>query len=243
MPASDAGRLLAIADKLDSLVGLFSVGLAPKSTSDPYGLRRTALGIIQILVDQSISVDLRELTAIVAKCQPVDTQLAVKRQIIDFFAGRFDSWLSEAFPYPRDVVKAVLEAQAHDPARALAGISELSAWVKRDDWEALLDSFARCVRITRSETAQALDTALLRDAQEVRLHESTLCAVADICDDSNVDGFLRAFAAMVPAVTDFFDNVLVHSDDLALRNNRIALLQRISALQDGRADLSQLDNF
>ncbi|MDE2749330.1 MAG: glycine--tRNA ligase subunit beta [Chloroflexota bacterium] len=243
LPASDAGRLLAIADKLDNLVGLFAVGLAPKATSDPYGLRRNALGLIQILLDWPISVDLRALIAHVAKCQPLEIAGGVRRQVADFITGRFENLLSEVHDYPPDVIAAVLEEQAHDPACAILGVGELSAWVKRDDWEAILDAFARCARITRGEDKLKLDPALLSDKCEKSLYESYRSAAEGLRAAANVDAFLIAFESMVPAVTAFFDNVLVHSDDVALRNNRIALLQRIVAMQNGKADLSELENF
>jgi glycyl-tRNA synthetase len=243
LPASDSGRLLAIADKLDSLAGLFAVGLAPKSTSDPYGLRRNALGIIQILLDQSISVDLRTLITHVAMDQPVEVAGQVKRQVFEFISGRFDNLLNEDFDYPRDVVKAVLGEQAHNPARALNGIDQLAAWVKRDDWEAILDAFARCARITRGEDMQKLDLSLLSEEYETSLYDCYWSAIDGLCEDASIDAFLSAFAAMAPAVTAFFDNVLVHTDDLTLRNNRIALLQRIAAMQKGKVDLSELENF
>ena len=243
LPSGDAGRLLAIADKLDSLVGLFAVGLAPKSTSDPYGLRRNALGIIQILLDQSISVDLRELIAQVASGQPVDVGAAVNEQVAAFLSGRFDNLLNENTDYPRDVIKSVLREQAQYPARARLGVEELSNWVKKEDWEAILDAFARCARITRAEEARELNPDLLCEEPEKTLYESYLAAQANLCGDANVGEFLSSFERMTPAVTAFFDNVLVHSDDLALRNNRIALLQRIAAMQKGKADLSELENF
>ena len=243
LPASDAGRLLALADKLDSLAGLFVVGLAPKSTSDPYGLRRSALGVIQILLDRSISVDLRTLIAYVAAGQPLEIAAGVRRQVADFISGRFDNLLSEEYAYPRDVINAVLTEQAHDPARAVQGVGELAAWVKRDGWEAILDAFARCARITRAEDKLKLDPALLSDEYEFSLYETYRSAADGLCAAANVDAFLCAFESMVPAVTAFFDNVLVHSDDITLRNNRIALLQLVAAMQHGRADLSKLENF
>ena len=243
LPASDAGRLLAIADKLDSLVGLFAVGLAPKSTSDPYGLRRNAMGVTQILLDQSISVDLRSLITQVAASQPVAVEASVRQGVLDFLRGRLNNLLSEDYEFRRDVINAVLREQAHDPARALQGVGQLAAWVKREDWEAILDAFARCARITRGEEEQAFSPSQLREDQEKSLHESYLRASARLRDCANVDGFLCAFELMVPAVTAFFDNVLVHSEDVALRNNRIALLQKIAAMQKGRADLSELENF
>ena len=243
LPESDAGRLLAIADKLDSLVGLFAVGLAPKSTSDPYGLRRNALGVIQILLDQAISVDLRHLIELAAARQPIPVDATATSQVFEFLRGRLENLLSEAGDFPRDIIHAVLREQAHDPARALQAVGELAAWARSAEWEALLDAFARCVRITRRESRQDLKPVLLREAQEKALYGSYKSAANGLCASAGVDAFLSAFEAMVPAVTAFFDNVLVHTDDIALRNNRIALLQRIAAMQKGKADLSQLENF
>ena len=243
LPASDAGRLLALADKLDSLVGLIAVGLAPKSTSDPFGLRRAALGVIRILVESATSVDLRQLVACVAAGQPVAVDSRVKQQALGFVEGRFASWLGERLVVPQDVIKAVLKAQAHNPYRALQGIEDLSRWVARDDWEAILDSFARCVRITKSETPVPVRLDLLMTPEEHRLYHMSMDASVQKFDSPNVDRFLSAFEPMVPAVTDFFDNVLVHDPDPALRNNRIALLQLICGMQAGIADLSELENF
>ncbi len=243
LPASEAGRLLALADKLDSLVGLIAVGLAPKSTSDPFGLRRAALGVIRILVDSDISVDLRQLIASAAASQPVPVDWPIKQQVLAFIEGRFASWLAEGLDAPRDVINAVLKAQAFNPYRALRGIKELSPWVAREDWDLILDSFARCFRITKAEAALDLRPDLMAKPAEQRLYQAYLRASGQLNDSPNVDRFLSAFAPMVPAVTDFFDKVLVHDPDPALRNNRIALLQRICELQAGIADLSELENF
>lgn len=243
LPASAPGRLLALADKLDSLVGLIAVGLTPKSTSDPFGLRRSALGIIRILVEADIHIDLRTLIKRVSESQPVPVNMEVTQAVFDFVKTRLESWLTENASATRDVTKAVLAEQAQNPAGAARGVAELTAWATRDNWEALLDSFARCVRITRDEAAQQLRPALFADAAEKRLHEAYVDVSAGMSNGANVGGFLRAFEGMTPAVSAFFDNVLVHTDDIALRNNRIALLQRIAAMQQGKADLSVLENF
>lgn len=243
LPASEAGRLLALADKLDSLVGLFAVGLAPKSTSDPYGLRRSALGIIQILLERSLWVDLRAMIALAAAGQPVPVSDASQAQIFDFVRRRFDNWLVDEFNFPRDVINAVLAEQAHNPSGALAGIEALAAWVARDEWEAILDSFARCARITRREAPQHFNPALLAERYEKALWTAVQASADANLRPGDVSGFLAAFETMTPAVTDFFDHVLVHAENISLRRNRIALLQRISRMQTGAADLSLLADF
>ena len=243
LPASQAGALLALADRLDSLVGLFAVGLAPRSTADPYGLRRAALGVIQIVIDKGFDVDLRLLIEQVALAQPVAVSDAARAQVLDFIAGRLRAWVEEQ-NWPRDVIQAVLTAQSANPTRALAGIAQLSQWVARDDWSKILDNFARCVRITRAEPEQyAVDAAWLIEPQEQALYSAALAAAAQLEPESNVDDFLAAFAPIVPAIADFFDHVLVNAEDPTVRRNRLGLLQAISAMQEGRADLSHLSGF
>ncbi len=247
LPTSKAGTLLAIADRLDSLVGLFSVGLAPKSTADPYGLRRAALGIIQILAGKQISLDLMRAAEIAAAAQPISVSTEARAQTLDFIAGRLRVWLQEQGWAP-DIVQAVLAEQSNNPYEALKAVRQLSEWVKRDDWFTILDNFARCVRITRSEPDQyAVDEALFQLPEEHALYAAYRAAAAQL-DHGDLNAFLSAFVPMVPVVSKFFGEepgkgVLVHTDDPAIRRNRLGLLQHISAMQSGRADLSQLSGF
>ncbi len=243
LPQSRAGQLLALADKLDSLVGLIAVGLLPKSTSDPFGLRRAALGIIRILAEGEIEADLAALINRAAGGQPTPVNAGVKRQVSDFIRARLENWLAERSSAQRDVIRAVLAEQAHNPYFAVMGVEQLAAWTRRDGWEGLLDSFARCVRITRSEQPMPVKPDLFALPEEKALFAAYSLASEKLDLASNVNGFLSAFEAMSPAVTAFFDNVLVHADDIAIRNNRIALLQLVSGMQSGIADLSQLENF
>jgi len=244
LPATDAGTILAVTDKLDSLVGLFGAGLAPRSTSDPFGLRRAALGVVQILIDRQIDVDVNELMAYVGKNQPLDIKTPIYEQLADFVRGRLDVLLQDNYDVPRDVINAILVEQGGNPYQASVGVQELAEWVNRDDWEGILDNFARCVRITRSEKlTYSIDTSLFVESQESALYEAYDKASEGLGDAENVDAMLTAFAPMVPAIQDFFDNVLVNADDAKVRETRLALLQAISQMATGRADFSQLAGF
>ncbi|MCS6835257.1 MAG: glycine--tRNA ligase subunit beta [Anaerolineae bacterium] len=244
VPHSAGGVLLALADKLDSLVGLFAVGLAPKATSDPYGLRRAALGVLQILIRHQIAVDVRELLALAAQVQPVPVDEGTLANLAEFMRGRLDALLAEETSYPRDVMNAVLAAQGFNPYRAYVGAGELHQWTQRDSWEALLDNFARCVRITRSESQRyPLDESRLQEPAERALLDGLRQAQTALRPQDNVGAFLDSFAPLVPLIRAFFDSVMVNVDDQAVRQARLALLQAISALSEGRADLSQMSGF
>jgi glycyl-tRNA synthetase beta subunit len=142
------------------------------------------------------------------------------------------------------VLAAVLAEQSHNPYRASVAVRELSDWIKRPDWESVLDSFARCVRISRSEAkTYSIQPDVFIEPQEKALYAVYQKVAAHLDGDGNVNAFLSAFEPMVPAITDFFDHVLVNAEDDAVRQNRLGLLQAIGDLQNARADLSQLAGF
>ncbi len=243
LPRSAPGVLLALADRLDSLVGLFAAGLAPTASADPFALRRAALGVVQIVLERGLDLDLHEAVQRVAEVQPLDVSEAVRREVVDFIVGRLDVLLHEQ-GWPHDVIAAVLAEQGHNPARALQGVRELAAWVERPDWPLILDNYARCVRITRGDAERyAVDPARFEDDAERALYEALQAATGQLAPDDNVDAFLTAFEPLVPVIQRFFEAVLVNAEDEALRRNRHGLLQAVAALADGRADLSELAGF
>ncbi len=243
LPQGTAGILLALLDRLDSLVGLFAAGLAPTSTADPFALRRAALGLIQILLDQHLEIDLREAIDLVAEHQPIAVSQEARHDVLGFIIGRLRVWLSEQ-DLRHDVIGAVLAEQGHNPVRALAGMQQLRQWTQHEEWTAILDSFARCVRIVRDKPEYHLHAESFAEDAERSLFEAYLRAKQNLHPVvHNVDRFLAVFVVMIPAVTRFFDEILVMHEDPAIRENRLALLQHIAAMAYGRADMSYLQGF
>lgn len=253
LPQSPAGIAIALADRLDSLVGLFSVGLQPTGSADPYGLRRAALGVVQILIGRQISVDLRELVEWAA--QGYTRELGeqsitgeTKTAVLDFIAGRLRVALREMFRY--DVTEAVTAVLAHDPYRAAMHAEQLTRWTARADWATILDAYARCARITRSqERRYTLKPSALKEPAEKNLYIAyEQAAAATGGKGVDVDVLLAAIHQMIPAITTFFGpaeqgGVLVMHEDKTIRQNRLALLQNIVALAEGIVDLSQMEGF
>ncbi|MCC7446239.1 MAG: glycine--tRNA ligase subunit beta [Anaerolineae bacterium] len=237
------GILLALADRLDSLVGLFAVGLAPTASADPFALRRAALGVVQVLLDNQIDLDLRQAIKIVAARQPVPVSDEVQADVVTFIAGRLRVLLLDERGFAYDVVDAGIAEQGHNPYRALVGVQELSAWVQRGDWSNILDSFARCVRITRDKPAYILHPENLTPEESVALYQDAKRAHDRLSAQDNVNAFLTAFEPIVPTITEFFNKVLVMDENPAIRENRLALLQYVASLAKGRADLSRLSGF
>jgi glycyl-tRNA synthetase len=159
LPAAPVGGALGLADRLDTLVGLFAVGIRPSGAADPWGLRRAALGVVQLLVDSRISLALPEALSLAAEGLPVAVGEDVLRDVLDYIQRRYEGYLLDS-GFRFDQVAAVLAERGYDPYRAYQTLQALAPWVARDDWQGILDSYARCVRITRQqETVFAVDPA------------------------------------------------------------------------------------
>ncbi len=245
IPKTKPGLALALADRLDSLTGLFAAGLAPTGTKDPFGLRRAAIGIVQPLIEHAIDFDLRTAVQKSAGLQPVEVTPEVQKQVLDFITGRLGVVLKDGgFKY--DVVDAVLAEQSDRPSASFKAVQQLSAWVARPDWSTILPAYARCVRIIRSakmtdDRPLTVQESLLSDPAERGLYEAVRSSIVE--RPSSVDEFLTIVTSLIPSINTFFDKVLVMVEDKATRENRLGLLQRIAALAEGVADLSKLEGF
>lgn len=235
-----AGLALALADRLDSLTGLFAAGLAPKGSNDPFALRRAALHIIENLSANEVSFDLKAGVAAAAQHLPVPANASVMSDVLAFINGRLEGVLREQ-GFAASVVKAVLAEQGHNPYAAGQTAVALQAATQAEDWETLLDAYARCVRITRNldETYSLRPSDFTLDAEKGLLEAYKLAVHVN----GELADFVLGLRQMEPAITIFFDEVLVMDEDTAVRENRLALLQHIAGLTDGLADLSQLEGF
>jgi len=243
VPQSKAGLAAALADRLDSLVGLFAAGLAPTGAKDPFGLRRAAIGVVQPLIEHGLDFDLTEAVKKSAKTQPIPVSDEVQKQILEFIAGRLKVVLGD-LGYKYDIVDAVLAAhrEAINPAGTVRAVNQLQEWVKREDWSSILDGFARCVRITRDQKEIfKVNEKLFVDKEEKDLFKA-IKANAKV-QPSTVDEFLNIVVKLVPSINAFFDKVMVMVEDTAVKENRLGLLQKIAALSNGIADLSKLEGF
>jgi glycyl-tRNA synthetase len=247
LPGSPAGITIALADRVDSMVGLLAVGLAPTGSADPYGLRRAALGLVLILLGHGISIDLRQVIEWSAQSMPVEVGEEAQAGVLDFIAGRLRGVLRET--YRHDVVEAALGALAYDPQRASIHAEQLAAQIARPDWAPILDAYARCVRITRDQKEQfELKPKAFTEPAEKNLLAAYQKAAKTLDAATDVDGFVAAFEPLVDPISVFFapaaeGGVLVMDKDPKIRANRLALLQHIVALGRGVADFSQLEGF
>jgi glycyl-tRNA synthetase len=243
LPTTPAGLALGLANRLDSLVGLFAVGLAPTGSADPYGMRRDALGIVQALVTWQLPLSLRPLLAEAAALMPVPVSEKALAETSNFVTGRLHGWLrDQGFRY--DVVDAVLAERGDDPFGAYRTVVQLAAWVERDDWSDLLNAYGRCIRIVRDQTEQfQFKPGLDLEPATATLWEAYQAARARVTPESDVDHLLTILQPMIPAISAFFDDVLVMHEDQTLRESRLGLLQDIWHLSAGIVDVTRLEGF
>jgi glycyl-tRNA synthetase len=243
IPHTNPGLAVALADRLDSLAGLFAAGLAPSGTKDPFGLRRAAIGVVQPLIEHEMDFNLRAALKSAAALEPVPVTDQVQEQVLEFITGRLRVVLMD-MGLKHDVVDAVLAVQSDNPAGAARSVRQLTAWVARPDWNTILPGYARCVRITRDQKKKFN----VKPEAFVEAAEKKLFAALDKAEKrkripGSVDDFLNAFVPMIPSVTEFFDKVLVMAEARSVQENRLGLLQRISSLADGIADFGKLEGF
>jgi glycyl-tRNA synthetase len=252
VPRSKAGLAIAIADRIDSLVGLFAAGLAPTGAKDPFGLRRAAIGLVQPLIEHDVDFDLVDAVKKSAATQPIEVKEDVQKQILEFVAGRLKVVLGD-MGFKHDVIEAILAAQSNNPAGTVRAVKQLSAWVRREDWAEILSGYARCVRIIRSASVTSNQLPVISDQLLVEAEEKQLYAAVNVQRSTRrpehvegfneVDEFLNAVVALIPSINAFFDKVLVMAEDEKVRQNRLALVGQVAGLSTGLTDLSKLEGF
>ena len=238
------GLVVGLADRLNSLMGLYAAGVQPTGARIPLPYDARPSGWCRTWWRASCGSTCAGACGWRRKGCLSRQLRRRKSECLAFIAGRqFGLLLADG--HRHDAVEAVLAAQSTNPAGAAAGVAALERWVGRDDWDATLQSFARCVRITRSQPAP---TASVNEAALIERAEKDLAAALRTAEarprgPGSVNDFLESFRPMVPAVSRFFEDVLVMADDAGVRANRLALLHRVVALADGVADLSKMEGF
>ncbi|MCA1931553.1 glycine--tRNA ligase subunit beta [Rheinheimera sp.] len=243
LPSQLEACAVAIADKMDSLVGIFGIGQAPKGDKDPFALRRAAIGALRIMVEKQLPLDLLELIEF-SKTTFGDklTQASVSEEVLDFMLGRFRAWY-EGEGFGVDVIQAVLARRPTNPADFDRRVKAVAEFRKLDAALALAAANKRVANILAKVTEaipDSVNSALLSEEAEQALHKAIVAEQAYQATVSSYAEGLSHLAAMRDVVDPFFDKVMVNADDAAVRLNRQALLQQLRELFLRVADISVL---
>jgi len=246
LPATAAGQAVALSDRIDTLVGIFAIGGKPTGVKDPYALRRAAIGVLRILIECQLDLDLEVLINESAKllAGKVDAEKA-KVEVFDFMLERL-----RAYYLDRGVLIDVFEAvSALRPPRPLdfdKRIKAVTAFRALPEAESLAAANKRVGNILKKSetgTASSVNESLFEEDAEKALFKelsSLTAAVESLFDEGDYEQALRRLSSLRQPVDAFFDSVMVMADDEAIKNNRIALLAKMSGLFMRAADLSRL---
>ena len=243
IPRSREGCLLGLADRIDTIVGMFGLGMEPTGSKDPFALRRAANAIVRILAESDLPLKLSEVIAAASPRPEVEAKLRA------FFMERIEFYLREARGQAYDVVKAVVAAGTDDIADVVARAEAVSAVRGGDDFVAVSAAFKRMrnildqARAKGEVIASVVDHELLTDASEKLLAveaSAAASAVEVLQSERKYVEALSTIAMLRPVIDDFFEKVMVMSPELDIRANRLALLNRTVADFSKIADFSEI---
>ncbi|MDH5544508.1 MAG: glycine--tRNA ligase subunit beta [Gammaproteobacteria bacterium] len=248
LPTSSAGQILSIAEKVDTLIGIFGIGQSPTGDKDPFGLRRAALGVIRILVEHNKNINLYELLEAAEAGYP--SKLLLKhtaQEVLIFINERMRGYFAEK-GYEVDVFESVISIDIFSPSDISKRIMAVQEFKRNPAAESLAAANKRISNILKkSETIQLslgkLDTKLFQEKAEGELYK----CIQDIQPDTNLaleneeySRCLEILSGLRTTVDEFFDSVMVNSEDKALRNNRLTLIASINQLFNQVADIGKL---
>jgi glycyl-tRNA synthetase beta chain len=246
LPSSSVGDMVSMADKLDTIVGCFGVGLVPTGTADPFGLRRQVLGIIRIILEKKYSLSLLQLIEESEKqlkekmTRPTEE---VKKEVLDFFRIRYQNLLLEK-GYPFDVIEAVVSTSFDELLDVQHRIDALRGVREWKDFESIVIGSKRAMNILKGASyKKKINPSLLSEDAEKNLYQSFLKAKEKIdghLHKRDYESSLLEMTQMKKPIDEFFDKVMVMVEDEATRNNRLALLDEIGKLFLRIADFSKL---
>lgn len=246
IPSTTTGATLALADRLDTLVGIFSIGQQPSGSRDPFALRRASLGILRIIIERDIDLDLK--LAIAAAAQQLDEKPSdeVCSQVLTYALDRFKSWYKDE-GMDAEVFASVAALELSNPLDINARVRAVDQFAGLPEAVALAAANKRVFNILAKQAAgsvpSAVDSSLLVEAAEKQLAENITqqsTAIEPLLQQRDYAGALKQLAQLRDSVDQFFDDVMVMVDDSAIRDNRLALLHSLRNLFLNVADISQL---
>lgn len=246
LPSTDVSAALALAEKMDTLAGIFGIGQHPKGDKDPFALRRAALGVLRIIVEKGYQLDLVEMTEEAARLYGDKlTNENVVNDVVEFMLGRFRSWYQE-LGYSIDAIQAVLARRPTQPADFDARVKAVTHFRSLDEAQALAAANKRVSNILSKSEEKLADTVLasvLKTPEEVKLATHVVVLqdkLAPMFAERNYQEALVELASLRDIVDEFFANVMVMDEDQAVRINRLTLLSQLRELFLKVADISLL---
>ncbi|MBF0430625.1 MAG: glycine--tRNA ligase subunit beta [Fibrobacteria bacterium] len=252
LPSSEEATIVGLADRIDTITGLFGIGKVPTGSADPYALRRACLACLFLIIDKQISIPLNEMLQksmdIYGELIPEKNRAKLIDTILDFFLSRGKILLQdkprEDIPggFAHDTIAAVVESKHswYDIPDLLTRLQAMEQFRSRDDFNDVAITFKRVANIIKEKPTGELDQSLFSESAEKNLYTALVehsKTIGEFLDKRDYLSALSAIGSLRPAVDTLFDQVKINDDDLSIRNNRILLIQQIKQL------VEQVANF
>ncbi|MDB8657029.1 glycine--tRNA ligase subunit beta [Streptococcus anginosus] len=236
LPDTKVGAILAIADKMDTILSFFSVGLIPSGSNDPYALRRATQGVVRILDKFGWHIALDELIEQLYALQFDSLTYSNKKQVLDFFRARIEKMMDS--DVPKDIVSSVLNSSTFVVRDLVEVAALLAEKAQEDSFKSSVESLARVFNLAeKAETASVVDESLFENAEEKALH----AAVENLTLSDDLTDNIEQLFALSPVIDAFFDNTMVMAEDEAIRANRLALLAALMTKAKKVAQFNQIN--
>ena len=253
LPTTSAGQAVSIADRVDTLTGIFALGRRPSGSKDPFALRRLALGLVRILIEGKIDLDLKQCIQDSLELQPVKSDAGIVDDIYDFILDRLKSYYldgqnplfkqGEISADQFETVRQRVPVSPLDFHQRLKAVVEFAQLPEGESLAAANKRIANILKASKLSGTERIDPALLSEPAEIVLFEALTAIAEDHTDAVLRQDYRKALsqlAGLRAPVDSFFDNVMVNADDAAIKANRLALLSRLRKLFLDVADLSGL---
>ena len=243
LPSTNEGLVVAIADKLDTITGIYGVGQAPTGSKDPYALRRLALGLLRILLEAKIELNLKSLIKISLDLHLEGVDRGAYDSIYKFMMERLKAYYKDV-NIDSSVYEAVLAVNPDSPFDFHLRVEALNEFIQSADSKSLIESNKRIANILKDSTENhsELNSEMLVEDSEKNLYKATELLSKQLLDKQDYKTIMRSLLELKEAIDAFFDNVMVNTDDLKVREVRLALISRVRVLFLSVADISHLSS-
>ena len=246
LPASLVACCVSLADKLDTLVGIFGIGQAPKGAADPFALRRAAIGLLRIITEKNLDLDIVVLAEIAqAQYAKKLTNVNVVQDVVDFLFARFRATY-QANGYSVELIQSVLDRRPTKPVdfeKRIQAVAKFQTLPEAAPIAAANKRISNILAKVKGEISADIDPSLLQEPAEIALSEilgALESTLSPLFDKNDYQSVLFELATLRAPVDEFFDNVMVMADDPAVKHNRLAMLMRLRNLFLQVADVSVL---
>ena len=243
VPSTNEGLVVAIADKLDTISGIYGIGQAPTGSKDPYTLRRLALGLLRILLEAKIELNLKSLIDYSLNLHLKEVDRSCGDDIYSFMMDRLKAYYKDA-NIDSNVYEAVLAVSPESPLDFHLRVEALNEFTQSENSKSLIEANKRIANILKdsNEKNETLNPKILIDDSEIKLFNASESLSKKLSGSKDYQEVMKSLIDLKDSIDSFFDNVMVNTDDDKLKSSRLALIRKIRLLFLSVADISYLSS-